>query len=178
MGARLSLELLLTRPERFSSVILGGFVLEDPPPPGTEDSRTRRSSAIVEALLADSLEQVTDPTGQMFRSFAESTGGNLKALAAVMKGSVENRVPELVDPAVMRERIRSINIPLLTIVGDNDFLPGDKSGLAMLVPKGCHFLIQGKDHLSTVYARTFRMIVKTFLNYANGQEGWIFGRTS
>jgi len=172
MGSRLSLELLLNQPERFKSVILGGFVMPDPAPPGSDtDSQTRRSSTVVRALLADSLEQVTEPVGREFRRFAESTGADLKALAAVMMGSTENRSSELADPQVMLERIKAISVPLLTVVGNDDFLPGDKSRLAMLVPRGCHFVIQGRDHLTAVYARTFRMVVRAFLNDVNGQQG-------
>ena len=168
MGSRLSLNLLLTQPERFKSVILGGFVLPDPAAPGSKaDFATERGDIVVKALLADSLEQVTDPVGREFRRFAEATGGDLKALAAVMMGWTANEVTELSEPKTMLERIQSISIPLMTIVGNDDFLPGDKSRMAMLVPNGCHFLIQGKDHLTVVPDPKFRMAVSVFLNYVN-----------
>ena len=170
MGSRLSLNLLLTRPERFKSVILGGFVLPDPVPPGSDaDPRARRRDIVVKALLADSLEQVTEPVGREFRRFAESTGGDLKALAAVQMASAGYEAAELSDPERMLERFRSISVPLMTIVGNDDFLPGDKSRLAMLVPNGCHFQIQGKDHLTVVPDPKFRMAVRAFLNYVNGR---------
>jgi len=164
MGSRLFLNLLLTQPERFKSVILGGFVLQDS---AQADSSIVRSDAVANALLANSIEQVTDPVGREFRRFAESTGGDLKALAAVMTGWTENEVAELSDPKTMLERIRSVSIPLMTILGNDDFLPGDKSRMAMLVPNGCHFLIQGKDHLTVVPDPKFRMAVRAFLNYVN-----------
>jgi len=164
MGSRLALNLLLLQPERFKSVILGGFVLPDP---ALADPTTERHDTVVKALLADSLEQVADPVGREFRKFAESTGGDLKALAAVMSGWGESEVAELSDPKTMEERICSISVPLMTIVGNDDFLPGDKSRMAMLVPDGCHFLIQGKDHLTVVPDPKFRMAVRAFLNYVN-----------
>lgn len=166
MGSRLSLNLLLTQPERFKSVVLGGFVLPDRAPAhfGTEGR-----DAIIEALLEDSLEQVTDPVAREFRRFAESTGGDLKALAAVMTAAVEDEVAALSNMEAVVERVRSISIPLMTIVGNDDFLPGDKSRMAMLVPDGCHFLIQGKDHLTVVPDPKFSMAVRAFLGYVNAR---------
>jgi len=164
MGAGLCLNLLLTRPELFRSVILGGFGLPAPSPPGSETrSADERRDAVIKAFLADSLDDVTDPVGRDFRRFAESTGGNLKALAAVRIGSQPS------DPNARLEKIRSISIPLLTIVGNNDNLVGDKSRLAMLVPNGCHFQVQGKDHISVVAGTRFRMMVRAFLNLVNSQ---------
>ena len=165
MGSRLCLNLLLTHPERFKSVILGGFVLPDP---ATTAPDTVREDSVVKALLADSLEEVTDPVGRRFRQFAESTGADLKALAAVRTGSAENQATELSQPETVLERIRSVSVPLMTIVGNDDFLPGDKSRMAMLVPNGCHFLIRGKDHLTVVPDPKFRMAARAFLNYVNG----------
>ena len=168
MGSRLSLNLLLTRPERFKSVILGGFVLPDPALPGQVDSSTERSRTVAKALLADSLEQVTEPVGRRFRMFAEAMGGDLKALAACTMGWAENPVTELSEPKTMLERIQAISVPLMTIVGNDDFLPGDKSRIAMLVPNGCHFQIEGKDHLTVVPDPKFHMAVRAFLNFVNG----------
>ncbi len=169
MGARLCRDLLLIHPERFRSVILGGFVLADPETaaPGT----AQFEDAVVKALLAESLEEVTDPRGRAFRQFAESSGADLKALAAVRMGSRENQPPELSPRETLLEKIRSIPVPLMTIVGNDDFLPGDKSRMAMLVPNGCHFLIQGKDHLTVVPDPRFHMAIRAFLNYVNEGGG-------
>ena len=170
MGSRLSLNLLLTKPERFKSAILGGFVLPDPAEsPSMVDPGIERRDIVVKALLADSLEKVTDPVGREFRRFAESTGGDLKALAAVMMSSTGYEAADLSDPKTMLERMQSIPIPLMTIVGNDDFLPGDKSRMAMLVPNGCHFLIQGRDHLTVVPDPRFHMAVRAFLNFVNGR---------
>jgi len=168
MGSRLSLELLLTQPERVTSVILGGYVLPEPTPPGEVDPRAERSRIRVKALLVDSLDQVEDPDGREFRRFAESTGSDLKALAACTTGMTENPVAELSDPKTMLDRIQSISVPLMTIIGNDDYLPGDRTKIAMLVPGGCHFLIEGKDHLWAVYDPKFHMAVRAFLNYVHG----------
>lgn len=169
MGARLSLGLLLTQPERFKSVILGGFALADVPPPGAKAGAPFQRDVVVKALLADSVSQVSDPVGREFRRFAEALKADLKALAACMKGTMEQETRWLADGKEMIQRIKSIPIPLMTIMGNDDFLPGDKTRMAMLVPDGCHFLIQGKDHLTVVADPKFHMAVRAFLNYVNGR---------
>lgn len=55
----------------------------------------------------------------------------------------------------------------MTVMGSDDFLPGDKTLIAKLVPDACHFQIQGKDHGTVVSDPKFHMIVKAFLNYVN-----------
>ena len=172
MGSRLSLQLLMSQPQRFKSVILGGFVLPHPARGSRAAPSAQRYRLVAKALLADSLDEVTDPTGREFRRFAESTGSNLKALAAVMMARLDNQADVLLsDPKALAERLGSIPVPLMTIVGNDDFLPGDKSRMAMLVPGGIHIQIQGKDHLSVVPDPKFRMAVRAFLNYVNGRWG-------
>lgn len=161
MGSGLCLNLLLMHPERFKSVILGGFVLPDP----GADPGTQRRNVVAEALLADSMEQVTNPVGREFRRFAEAMGADLKALAAVQLGSTQNAIMR--DPEVIVERLRAVSVPLMTVVGNDDFLPGDKSRMAMMVPNGCHFQIEGKDHLTVVPDPKFRMMIRAFLKHVN-----------
>ena len=67
----------------------------------------------------------------------------------------------------LEQRIRSISVPLMTVIGNDDMVRGDKSRLAMMVPNGCHFQIEGKDHLTVVPDPRFHMAVKAFLSYAN-----------
>ena len=170
MGSRLSLQLLLSHPELFKSAILGGFVLPDA---ASQHSRAdfgpERRNIVVKALLADSIDQVDAAVGKEFRRFAESTGGDLKALAAVMTATAESEAADRLDPEATLQRLRSIPVPLMTIVGNDDFLPGDKSRMAMLVPGGIHVQIEGKDHLTVVPDPKFRMAVRAFLNHVNGR---------
>ena len=67
----------------------------------------------------------------------------------------------------MRKALKKISVPILTVVGTDDFIPGDKSLIAQLVPNACHFQIQGKDHLTVVPDPKFHMVVKAFLNFVN-----------
>lgn len=158
MGSMLTLAMLLTKPEKVNSAILGGFIL---PPPG-DDQTADRSKAVVEAFEKGEVE---NEVGKAFRAFAESTGADLGALAAVMKAS-GNIQKELMAGG---EGLKSISVPVMTVTGSDEFLPGDPTTLAKIVPKACHFQIQGRDHLTVVGDPKFHMVVKAFLNYVNSR---------
>lgn len=157
MGSGLTLALLLDRPDLFNSLVMGGSV------PRTEDSPSAVTSGntIPDALLAKSIEEVKDPVGKQFRMFAESTGADLLALAAVSSGM--NREP------VKKEDLAKITVPVMSVVGSKDYLIGNKSAVAELIPGGTHFQIQGKDHLTVVPDPKFKMVVKAFLNMVNSE---------
>jgi pimeloyl-ACP methyl ester carboxylesterase len=159
MGSRITLNLVLRYPERIKCAILGGFGL-----PGKD--LTARYKPIVDALLAESLDQIKNPIAQGFRKFAESSGGDLEALAAVMTNYIEN--PEIMFTAKMSLKVlRRIKVPVLTVVGSNDMLIENKTLLADTIPNACHFQIQGRDHLTVVADPKFHMVVKSFLNFIN-----------
>ena len=80
MGARNTVFLALANPERVRSAVLGGVGI------GLVE-RAGLSDSIAEALEAPSLAAVSDPTGHMFRAFAEQTKSDLRALAACLRGS-------------------------------------------------------------------------------------------
>jgi pimeloyl-ACP methyl ester carboxylesterase len=155
MGAGLSLALLLDRPDLFRSLIMGGSVprVEDSPTPVTS------GNVIPDALLAETLDEVKDPVGRQFRVFAESTGADLAALAAVSLGMIR-------EP-VTKEVLKGITVPVMSVVGSNDVLIGNKAAVSELIPGGTHFQIEGKDHLSVVPDPKFKMVVRAFLNEVN-----------
>ncbi len=66
MGARITAFLALNDPARVRSAILGGLGVKLVEGVGLPES-------IADALEAPSLADVTDPTGRMFRAFAEQT---------------------------------------------------------------------------------------------------------
>ena len=159
MGSRITLNLILRYPERIKCAILGGFGL-----PGAD--MTSRYRPIVDALLAESLDQIKNPIAKEFRKFADSSGADLEALAAVMTNYVEN--PDVMFTAKKSKKIlRKIKIPVLTVVGSNDILIENKTLIADIIPNACHFQIQGRDHLTVVADPKFHMVVKSFLNFIN-----------
>jgi pimeloyl-ACP methyl ester carboxylesterase len=159
MGAGITMNLLLTRPERMNSAILGGTAI-----PRGDQQILRDRSPIINALRAESADSVQNPIGKRFRLFAQSTGGDLNALAAVMEGGMR----ETTDMAQTKEKLKKVTIPVLTVVGsDDDLMPGDKTVISTLIPGACHFQIQGKDHLTVVPDPKFHMVVKAFLDFVN-----------
>jgi pimeloyl-ACP methyl ester carboxylesterase len=144
MGGRISLGLMARYPKRFSHVVLGGV--------GAGATR-RDSTGIVQAMLAHNAASVSDPIGKGFRLFAERTGGDLKALAAVRQGF---RRLDL-------DALANATMPVLIVVGENDAIVGDPQPLAKLLPTSRLQILSGKDHLTAVADQRFKDAVVAFL---------------
>ena len=72
---------------------------------------------IADALEAPSPADVQDPTGHMFRAFAEQTKSDLRALAACIRGSRQT---------MTRAEVALIRVPVLVAVGTNDQVAGNR----------------------------------------------------
>jgi pimeloyl-ACP methyl ester carboxylesterase len=169
MGSRLSLDLLLRKQELFISAILGGFVLRFP----SDEQRSvaqRQGNVMIEALQTKNIDEIKNPAALRVRkvisAYKNFDSQNLDALAAVLKGGFLLQRNSIQTKAQMEENLKKINVPVLTVVGSDDF-PGDKTLVAQVVPDACHFQIQGKDHINVVPDPKFQMIVKAFLDYVN-----------
>src|SRR6202167_4895094 len=81
MGARNTTFLAMTNPEHMRSGILGGVGIRLVGGVGLSPD------TIAQGLEAPSLADVSDPTAHQFRSFAEQTKSDLRALAACIRGS-------------------------------------------------------------------------------------------
>ena len=101
MGARIAAFLAVAHPGARASAILGGLGIHLVEGVGLagEHRRGARSPA-----LAD----MTDPTGRMFRAFAEQTKSDLRALAACIRGSRQT---------LSRREVAAIWLPVLVAVG-------------------------------------------------------------
>src|SRR6202163_1563500 len=80
MGARITAFFALAHPTRLRRAILGGLGIRLVDGVGLPES-------VAEALEAPALADVRDPTGRVFRAFAEQTKSDLAALAACIRGS-------------------------------------------------------------------------------------------
>ena len=147
MGARIAAYLALAHPERVRSLIFGGLGSRLVEGDGLPDS-------IAGALEAPSLDKVHDPVGKTFRSFAEQTGSDLKALAACLRGSRQTLTPE---------DVRALRIPALVAVGEKDQIAGSAESLAELLPAGEALEIPGRDHMRSVGDKVFKAGVLSFL---------------
>jgi pimeloyl-ACP methyl ester carboxylesterase len=147
MGARITAFLALAHPSRLRRAVLGGLGIRLVDGVGLPES-------IAEALEAPSLAQVSDPTGHMFRAFAEQTKSDLKALAACIRGSRQT---------LTREQVAAIRAPVLVAVGTKDTVAGSARELAALLPSGVALDIPGRDHMLAVGDKVFKSAVLDFL---------------
>jgi pimeloyl-ACP methyl ester carboxylesterase len=151
MGARITAFLAVNHPARVRSVVLGGLGLRLVEAVGL-------SKSIAEAMEAPSLAAVRDPTGRVFRAFAEQTNSDLKALAACICGSRQT---------LSREQVAGIRVPVLVAVGTEDKVAGSAQELAALIPGACALDIPNRDHMLTVGDKVFKAGVLDFLNQRN-----------
>jgi pimeloyl-ACP methyl ester carboxylesterase len=147
LGSRISAVLAARRPELVRSVILGGAGIRLIDSAGLRDE-------IALSLEMPSLADVTDPMGKRFRTFAEQTRSDLKALAACLRGSRQ---------AVRMEDIKSIRAPALVAVGSKDDIAGSPHELAALMPNGRGLDIPDRDHMVAVGDKVFKAEAIKFL---------------
>jgi len=151
MGARIAALLAVNHPERVRSVVLGGLGIRLVKGVGL-------SETIADALEARSLADVSDPTDRSFRSFAEQTKSDLKALAACIRGNRQT---------LSREQVAGIRVPVLVAVGTEDKVAGSAQELAALIPGARALDIPNRDHMLTVGDKVFKAGVLDFLNQRN-----------
>jgi pimeloyl-ACP methyl ester carboxylesterase len=147
MGARITAFFALLHPERVRSAILGGLGIRLVNDVGLPVS-------IADALDAPSLTDVADPMGRMFRTFAEQTKSDLKALAACIRGSRQT---------LSVDEVKRIDAPALIAVGTKDPIAGCAQELAALLPHGQALDIPGRDHMLSVGDRAFKASAIEFL---------------
>jgi pimeloyl-ACP methyl ester carboxylesterase len=147
MGARNTAFLALAHPDRVRAAVLGGLgigLIEGVGEPET----------IAQALEASALADVSDPTGHMFRAFAEKTHADMRALAACIRGARQT---------LTRADAGRIAVPVLVAVGANDRIAGPPKELADLIPGAQALVIPGRDHMLAVGDRALKAGVIDFL---------------
>jgi pimeloyl-ACP methyl ester carboxylesterase len=148
MGARIGAFLAVNSPQRVRSLILGGLGIRLVDGVGLPES-------IAEAMEAPTLADVSDPTGRVFRAFADQTKSNLPALAACIRGSRQVLTPE---------QVAAIRVPVLIVVGSKDTVAGSGAALAALIPGARALDIPERDHMLTVGDKAYKAGVLDFLN--------------
>ena len=148
MGASIAIELMLSHPERWRAIVLGGIAYDD----GLEDKADR--DAIAEAYRADDPATIKSPVAKAYRRFAESMPNDLKALAALIEAE---RSP--FDPA----KLAAVQTPVLIVVGTNDNAIGDPKPLAKIIPGARLVMLEGRDHMTAPGDPRFKKAVLDFL---------------
>ncbi len=147
MGARIAAFLAMRHPERVRSVVFAGL--------GYNMVRgVGGTGPIARALEAPSIDDVTNDTARTFRAFAESTGGDLKALAACIRSSREK---------ILAEDLAKLPMPVLVAVGTEDVIAGPAADLAALIPGAQALDIPRRDHMKAVGDRVYKQGVLDFL---------------
>jgi pimeloyl-ACP methyl ester carboxylesterase len=147
MGARITAYLALAHPQRVRSAVLGGLGIQLVDGVGLPEE-------LAQGLEAPSLAAVTDPTARTFRSFAEQTKSDLRALAACLRGSRQT---------LSRAEVERIAVPLLVAVGSKDTIAGSPQELAALIPGARALTIPNRDHMLAVGDKAFKAEVLEFL---------------
>ncbi|MEN0000047.1 MAG: alpha/beta hydrolase [Pseudomonadota bacterium] len=147
MGARISAFLALRNPGMVRSLIIGGL--------GTAMiENLNKWGTIADALLAPSLDDVTDERGRMFRAFADQTGSDRIALAACITASRTLLTPD---------QVASIQAPTLIAVGTKDDIAGPPQPLAAMMKAATVVDIPGRDHMLAVGDKVFKAAVLPFI---------------
>jgi pimeloyl-ACP methyl ester carboxylesterase len=144
------------RDRRIRSIVLGGIGARARAFAG-EAGRARRQM-IAAALEAADAKAIASPEGRAFRTFADSTGADRLALAALQRARRPHSPTE-----------ESLDIPVMVLVGKDDELAGPPEPLAALYPKG-RAVTTGGDHLSAVGKPEFRTAIVAFLEEQRGRN--------
>jgi len=145
MGALVSARLVLVEP-RARSVVLGGIGA------GLAGERRLERAGIANALLAEDPASIANPVARAFRAFADRTGADRRALAAIQQA------PRPPEPT----RVEAIDLPTLVVAGDRDVLVGSPHALADRIPGATARVVSG-DHLTAVFDPAFRAVIVEFL---------------
>jgi pimeloyl-ACP methyl ester carboxylesterase len=148
MGGFLAASLLVNHPNRWRSVIISGMgdvLLKGNLPSAQFDS-------IAAAMEAPDAASIEDARGRAFRQFAQASGNDLGALAAMHKTKRAG-----FDPA----KLAAVAIPVMVLIGTDDN-PQSARNLAAAIP-GAKFAEVPGDHLGAVSTPEFRRAIVSFL---------------
>jgi pimeloyl-ACP methyl ester carboxylesterase len=148
MGARITAFLAMSNPERMRSAIFAGLGIKLVHGVGLPDR-------VAEGMLAPSLDQVSDRQSRIFRSFAQQTKSDLKAMAACIRGTRQT---------LTEAEVGAIKLPVLVAVGTEDDVAGSPEELAALIPGARALPIPDRDHMLSVGDKVFKQGVLDFLN--------------
>ncbi len=147
MGARISAFLTMNHGERVRSAVFAGLA-------ENMIKGVGGAEPVARALEAPSLQDVREPMPRAFRIFAESTGSDLRALAACMRSSRQK---------ISAEELGDITAPVLVAVGTEDDVAGRAEPLANAIPGARVLHIPGRDHMRAVGDRVYKQGVLEFL---------------
>jgi pimeloyl-ACP methyl ester carboxylesterase len=153
MGARIVTGLLMLHPERLRAAVLGGIGA------ATASAPSFSRQPIVDALLAENISNVKEQRARDFRQFAETTGNDLKALAACMGSNRQDFTAEKIAA-------QKIRVPAMIVIGTKDLLVGNPKLLHDAIPNSKLVMLEGRDHLSAPGDQRYKEAVLEFFKSA------------
>lgn len=144
LGARTLLDMAVSRPGTFRSLILAGV--------GANLFRDDDHSPILDAVRSG--ESGDNPTLRYFADLAELPGNDREALAACMG---HRRGP--LDP----DRLATVDVPVLVVLGSDDFA-GPADPLVGALPRARHVELPRTDHARTPKSFEFIDAALAFLD--------------
>ena len=133
MGARIAFAMAVWHPARVRRACLCGMG-------ANMFGSGRDSESVARALETADPEGIDDPGAKRFRTFAERTGSDLRALAACIRPS---------ETKLSAEQAGRIGVPVLVAVGGEDDVAGPAAPLAALIPGAKAFTVPGRDHMKS-----------------------------
>jgi pimeloyl-ACP methyl ester carboxylesterase len=129
LGARVLLTLACREPSRFGRLVVGGV--------GDNLFREDRTDAVARAMEGGDLP--SHPEAQAFARFAQNSGNDPKALAAVLRRPAPPLTPDM---------LAAVTCPVLVVLGDQDFA-GPPAPLVDSLQDATLVMLKGVDHLRT-----------------------------
>lgn len=129
LGARVLLTLAAEDPGRFERLVVTGA--------GANLLRSDPSDVVLQAVEGGG--DLANPVVQYFAGLAAQPGVDREALAACLR----SRRPQLTP-----ERLAAVDLPVLVVIGDEDFA-GPGQPLAEALPQGRLVTLRGVDHFAT-----------------------------
>ena len=144
MGARNMVGLVGADP-RVRAAVFGGI--------GSNMLHAREfGSSLADAMLAEDKKTITDRFAKSFRDFADLTGADRQALAAIQN-----------NPRGPLKGLDAIGVPTLVLCGDNDPMVGSPHELAAAIPDS-RAVIVGGSHLNVVNNPDFHREMLAFFD--------------
>jgi pimeloyl-ACP methyl ester carboxylesterase len=134
MGGYMALRVAPDEP-RVHALVVGGI--------GDTSPTAWDRHAVAEALEADELNDAHVGEARAIRQYADATGADRHALAAIQRGRVDAPFD-----------LARITVPTLVIVGADDELAGDAEKLASALPDASFLRVPG-DHASVLIEPRF-----------------------
>jgi pimeloyl-ACP methyl ester carboxylesterase len=152
MGGFISSSLMIDHADRFNSVILAG--VGDALLTRTGPAMSERSASIARAMESPDGGKSETEVARGFRIFAERSGNDLQALAAMQKAPRRAGFDS--------SKLSETKLPVMVLVGEADTLVGAGDKLAAAIP-GARLVTVPGDHLSAVGAPELKAEMIDFL---------------